>query len=138
MHDSERVERLREIQPEMAARSAAPSSAANGFAATCSAVKPPASTNKAARIGQKSPAPVLTTTSRQPQAISAERAEDHVDRAEAAGQPGRRKRQQAVGEEEDDLGEKRFGIVEVKGRAQGDDQRIIVRGDEAPGEEQAS
>ena len=52
-------------------------------------------------------------------------------------QPGGRKRQQAIGEEEDDLGEQRFGIIEMEGRAQGDDQRIVVRGDEAPGEEQA-
>ena len=52
-------------------------------------------------------------------------------------QPGGRQRQQAVGEEEDDLGEQRFGIVEAEGGAQRNDQRVVVRGDEAPGEEQA-
>ena len=53
-------------------------------------------------------------------------------------QPRRRKRQQAVGEEEDDLGEQRLGVVEAEGGAKRNDQRIVVRGDEAPGEEQAS
>ena len=47
-----------------------PSSAARGFAATWSAVKPPASTNKAARIGSKPLAPVLATTRRQPHDIT--------------------------------------------------------------------
>ena len=42
--DPERIERLREVEPEMAARRR-PSSAAEGLAATWSAVNPPASTN---------------------------------------------------------------------------------------------
>ena len=81
---------------------------------------------------------VLTTTSRQPARHQPKRAEDHVHRADAAGHPSRGKRQQAIGEEEDDLGEQRFGVVEAEGGAQRNDQRIVVRGDEAPGEEKAS
>ena len=52
---------------------------------------------------------------------NAKRPEDHVDRSDAADHPGRRKRQQAVGKKEDDLGKERFGVIEAKGSAERND-----------------
>ena len=113
-----------------------PRSAASGFAATCSAVNPAARTNKAARIGAK--ATEIGADDHQQAAARhrRQRPEDHVDRADTARQPGGRKGQQAVGEKEDDLGEQRFSVVEAERRPQRDDQRVIVRRNEAPGEEE--
>ena len=72
-------------------RSGGPSSAASGFAATCSAVKPAASTNKAARIGAEGTDIGADDHQQAAAGHQRQRAEDHVDRADPAAQPGGRK-----------------------------------------------
>ena len=135
MTTPERIERLREVQPEMAALGRAELGGErigrNLQRGEARGEDKQSGEDRRRRLRSR----CWTTTSRQPLAINASEPRIMSTGPMRLRQPRRRQRQQAVGEKEDDLCEQRFCIVEAERRPQRDDQRVIVRSDEAPGEE---